>query len=81
VGVVDGTSDKDYSPTFGIGDEGLLLKLIKAVDLIDKKDGLAGSIIQLFFGLKQDLAYFLGGSKGGVKVSKISVNIIGYYKP
>ena len=65
-GVFSGGADEDEGAVFDVGQEGVLLGFVEAVDFVDKEDGFAAQTAFLL-GLKDGFAHFFnaGEDDGG----------------
>ena len=63
-GVLGGGSDEADRAVLDVGQEGVLLGLVEAVDLIDEEDG-AGAESRRFFGVDHDLLDLLDAGEDG----------------
>ena len=64
-GVLGGGADEADAAALDVGEEGVLLGLVEAVDLVDEEDG-AGAVGGGLFGVDHDLLdFFYAGEDGG----------------
>jgi hypothetical protein len=75
-GVLSGGSDEADGAVFDVGQEGVLLGLVEAVDLIDEEDG-AGAEFRRFFGVDHDLLDLLDAGEHGGELDEAGAGDVG----
>ena len=64
-GILCGCADEADGATFDVGEEGVLLGLVEAMDFVDEEDGAGAHLGGLFAGLHDLLDFFDAGEDGG----------------
>ena len=75
-GVFGGGADEDEGAVFDVGQEGVLLGFVEAVDFVDKEDGFATQAAFLL-GLKDGFAHFFDAGEDGGEADEARVEGVG----
>ena len=75
-GVFGGGADEDEGAVFDVGQEGVLLGFVEAVDFVDKEDGFAAQAAFLL-GFKDGFAHFFDAGEDGGEADEARVEGVG----